>query len=145
MSLLRPGAKRALVERVGPKWIAASYLRWQIRLRAGEHVPDGALESDPDWWAVDLWFFPDDWRRDDLVRQTLLLLIEQADDDLLGNIAAGPLESYISDDPGRIVWIEEQARRSPRFRQALGGVSVSGAVTAETFARLERAANRPLG
>jgi hypothetical protein len=114
-------------------------------MRAGEHVPDDALDWDPDWWAVDLWFFPDDWDRDDLVRETLLLLVDRADDDLLGNVAAGPLENYISDDGGRVAWIEDQARRSARFRQTLGGVWVSLAVTAETLARLERAAGRPLG
>jgi hypothetical protein len=68
---------------------------------------------------------------DDLVRRdpesgwslVLELIAAAADDQILANVAAGPLEDLLSGDPdGFIERVELEARRDPRFRRCLTGV-----------------------
>lgn len=50
-------------------------------------------------------------------------LLRRAPDEILGNIAAGPLEDLVRQHGVVLVdWIEGEARRDSRFRFALGGI-----------------------
>ena len=108
------------------------------------HHSDREREEDADWWAVDLWFSlagKDEGRE----RQMLRLIADLApDDDVLSALGAGPLEDFVTDDEDRLEWIETQAASSEKFRKALANVWARDYVAAENFARLERAAGRPL-
>ncbi|HEY2353340.1 MAG TPA: hypothetical protein VGH79_00385 [Gaiellaceae bacterium] len=110
-----------------------------------EHPDDEG--NDPDWWAVHLMIvMTDDGGPEEPPRTILTLIAEFAEnDDVLGVMGAGPLEAFISDDEGRIRWIEAQAAASENFRKALAAVWVRFDVTPETFARLEGAAGVKLG
>jgi hypothetical protein len=46
----------------------------------------------------------------------------------------------VVDDADRLVWLEEEAKRSERFRHALANVWVWGEVPTEIAARIEAAA-----
>ncbi len=83
------------------------------------------------------------WSDEKRVRDGLLGLIEAADDDGLSVVAADPLEVFVCNDASRLHWIELQARRSERFRQALAEVWV-WELPSDAFSRLERAAGVPL-
>lgn len=77
-------------------------------------------------------------------REVLLSLIEKARDaDELGDVAAGPLEAYLSGDESTLRWAETQARRSERFQLALRRVHVWDLPDA-AFARLDQAAGAVL-
>lgn len=57
----------------------------------------------------------------------ILELTERSNDNLLGMIAAGPLEDLLNEHPDKFIQrIEEQARKSIRFRECLTGVWKSG-------------------
>jgi hypothetical protein len=67
---------------------------------------------------------------DELVRRdpesawslVLELIAAAADDRMLANVAAGPLEDLLSGDPDRFIErVEIEARRDPRFRRCLTG------------------------
>ena len=98
------------------------------------------VECDTTFWAfTDVWDFvreaavADAW---ELVKQ----LIDAADDELLGDVAAGPLEDFLG--ARSEVWIEvveRDARRDPRLREALRGVW-QFRMSNETYARVRRAA-----
>jgi hypothetical protein len=97
------------------------------------------------WWAVDLlWSDPyldDRDRREKLIE----LLIETAPtDEVLAVVAAGPLEDAIYDGDECVSWLEARAATSSRFQKALGTVWIRDQVSAERFARIERAAKRAL-
>jgi len=97
------------------------------------------------WWAVDLmWSDPylhDRNRREEFIE----LLIETApNEDLLGNVAAGPLEDAIYDADEGVSWLEDRAAASTRFKQAPGMVWIWSVVSTERFARIERAAGQAL-
>jgi hypothetical protein len=101
-------------------------------------------KGDRYWWAVDL-MWSDPYLHDRDRREKFIeLLIEAAPDDLLGHAAAGPLEDAIYDADECVSWLEDRAATSPRFKQALGEVWIWDAVSEGRFARIERAAGRPL-
>jgi hypothetical protein len=97
------------------------------------------------WWAVDL-LWSDPYLHDRDRREKLIeLLIETApSDDVIAVVAAGPLEDAIYDGDECVSWLEARAATSPRFQQALGTVWIWNQVSAERFARIERAARRAL-
>lgn len=102
-------------------------------------------EDERYWWAVSLmWsdtYLSERGRREKLIER----LIEVApNDDVLGVAAAGPLEDAIYDSDECVSWLEARATASQRFRQALGEAWIWRAVSPERFARIERAARRPL-
>ena len=111
-----------------------TWLRYHTRPSHPEEPDD-----DPDWWAVELWLSSAWWEDDRRVREGLLRLIEVADGEALSDVAAGPLEVFVSDDPSRLRWIERQAARSEKFRQALTQVW-AWELPSDSFLRLERAA-----
>ena len=102
-------------------------------------------KDDRYWWAVDL-MWSDPYLHDrDRREQFVELLIETApSDDLLGHAAAGPLEDAIYDADECVSWLEDRAAGSARFKQTLGMVWIADQVSAERFARIERAAGQPL-
>ena len=105
-----------VLARLGLDGVAEAWCRY--------HRTPGRDEREPDRWAVELWTAPSWWERRDLVRAGLLALIARAGDDLtLANVAAGPLEDFVrGGDEEDLRWIEQHARRDPRFRRALAGV-----------------------
>ncbi len=65
-------------------------------------------------------------------------ILRAAPDAIIGNIGAGPLEDLVIQHGNSLIdWIEGEARRDPRFRQALAGVWISkGDLFPEVEARL---------
>jgi hypothetical protein len=93
--------------------IADAWCGYQTR----PHI-DGVEDEDPDWWAVELLMdstFESDEAR---VRAVLDLILDRADEEeIFGVFAAGPLEAFVKTyDDDRILWIEERAAASSRFR-----------------------------
>ncbi len=109
------------------------------------HGTDGSHDDDSDWWAVDLLFTTEIFRRPDLYRELLLKLVDHAEEEgVLGNIGAGPLENFVSDDEDDLRWLEAECRQRPKLRLALSNVWCAGYVTEETLERLDAAAGRRL-
>lgn len=116
---------------------------WVRYHHADSHPAD--TYEDPDWWAVELWqdtLTDGDawWAREDRVRGGILAIVDAADDDDVGIIGAAIMEAFISNDAGRLEWLEEQARVSDRFRRSLANVWIGGEVRSDVFLRVERAA-----
>jgi hypothetical protein len=122
---------------VTPEEVAEASWRYNAEKDSpGEH---------PDWWAVSVRMNSDFLARPDLVRAVVLAMIDSApDDNALGYVGASILEDYVSDNEDTVRWIEEQATKSERFRLALQNVWCAKRVSAETFARIERAAGAPM-
>jgi hypothetical protein len=117
-----PGSPKTLppeYERVVEAWFAYERTFW-----AFERVND-LVSNDPD----------PAWR---LIER---LVAQAPDDDVLGAIAAGPLEDFISDHGIHFIdRIERWAARDERFRQCLAGVWQSQTPD-EIWARIEAARN----
>jgi hypothetical protein len=80
----------------------------------------------------------------------ILALVSSAADDDLGYVGAGPVEEFVRRfGAERIEQLETQARRSPKFRAALGRIWLShGDLPPAILERVVRASNgqiRPLG
>ncbi len=133
-ALVDEGRVDELLNLVPVEAVTETWLRYH---RLEQHPADS--DDDPDWWTVELWMSPAWWSEEQRVREGLLRLIEAADGDALSFVAAGPLEVFIADDASRLDWIEQQARRSEKFRRALAQVWVWELPT-DAFARVERAA-----
>ena len=95
----------------------------------------------PDWWA---------WEEvDDIVHHdppaaawtVVLEMVRRAPEELVGDIAAGPLEDLVKRRGVELIdELETAARREPRVRQALGGIWIRwGALPDAIIARLIRA------
>lgn len=78
-------------------------------------------------------------------RTVLATIADAAPDEVLGWAGAGPLEDFIDDDADRLEWVEAQAARSDRFRQALGNVWIRSWASSETVERIEKAAGKTVG
>jgi hypothetical protein len=79
-----------------------------------------------------------------------LALVEAADDRALGYVGAGPLEDFVLQfGQSSITRLEEQARRSPRFRECLSTIYLShGSLPPAILERVVKASNgqiKPLG
>jgi len=119
--------------------VADAWCRYQAR----PHLA-GFEDDDPDWWGVFLLTDPDFWTDELRVRTVIDLLVERATgDEVLGAIGAGPLEDFISDDEHGLVWIEQRAAASDRFREALRHVWI-WRLSPEAFERIELAAGQEL-
>jgi hypothetical protein len=74
----------------------------------------------------------------EVVWRLVLLMIEESPDELLGNIAAGPLEDLLCHNAPRFIErVEERASRDPRFRRCLGGVWGWTGIPKELWPRLQ--------
>jgi hypothetical protein len=105
--------------------------------------PDGEpdWEGDPDGWAAELYFEEDFWDRER--RQEFLVRIAELapNDDVLLFVGAQGLEDWINDDEDCLLWVEEHAAESEKFRKALQNVQVSSTrLRRDSVLRLERAA-----
>jgi hypothetical protein len=127
---------------------ADAWWRYTVRSHAvqseGRPTADDPWDTDPDSWAIQLWFGKAIHEREETVRQFLHLLAERAPaEGELSYLGAGPVEDFVCDDEERLLWIEEEASRSPNFRGALANVW-AWRLPPEIFLRLERAARVPL-
>lgn len=120
-----------IVDRLGVARCCAAWLEAMSSPQLGTH--------ERHWWIVDLLLDLDCWADEALQRLILLALVDGAGDKLLDNVAAGPLEDFLTDDPARLDWMDQQAAQNPRFREALAGVWTSGKSPA-TAARIAAAA-----
>src|SRR6185369_6375083 len=87
------------------------------------YLRHSATGSDDDFWA---------WQRvDEIVRggdldrawEITLLLLRKAPDDLLGYIAAGPLEDFVDGYGDRgLDWAEQACEEDSRLQYALSGI-----------------------
>ena len=128
LSLVESEEFDAVYHRVGIDGVAHAWLDYY---RSSEDARDRL------WWAIQLMFDdPDEQRR----RSLILRLLEHArDDDEVGTVAAGPLESYLSDDPSTLHWMEREAGTNDVFRRALALVN-AWRLQDLSFERVERAA-----
>jgi hypothetical protein len=100
--------------------------------------------GDPDWWAVELLMEPGVAARRDLHRRLLVALVDKAEGDVLAEVGAGPLESFVSDDEDDLTWLEAECSKRPAMRQALSNVWCALDVSSTTLIRLDEAAGAPL-
>jgi hypothetical protein len=113
-------------------------MRCDIAYKNGTTQPD--WDTDPDAWASEIWHEEVLQQREQTVRDYLHVLAERAPAEAdVGYLGAGPIEDFIRDDDDRLLWIEQEARRSSKFRSALANVWVSG-LSPAAFLRVERAA-----
>lgn len=127
-SMLGDDELHLIVERLGIPHVATA---WQAATAALDEGTD-----DLNWWAVNLVIDMDWWADEVLHRAVLLHLVADATTlEQLWSVAAGPLEDFLTDDPDRLDWMEQQAAVNPRFRDALAGVWTSGKSSA-TAARI---------
>jgi hypothetical protein len=90
------------------------------------YAADVADHNAPTWWASSFVMDLDNWADEDRHRSVLLRLIEDADGQSLWDVAAGPLEDFITSDEDRLQWMEYQAAHNPKFKAALAGVWTYG-------------------
>jgi hypothetical protein len=107
-----------------------------------EEAPQPKDHHHPDFWSCSLLFGSAVWRRDDLVRPLILELVEHGPEESLGAVAAGVLESFISDDEDDVVWLEAQCATNQRLRLAVSQVWCASWVSEETMDRLDAASGR---
>ena len=136
--LLDVGANDRLLSLVTPEEVGLAWCRYAGRAVRAAKRPE--WNTDPDGWAAELYYESEFWAAEEFVRSFLVTIADAAPEEALGWVGAGPLEDFISDDPDRLAWIEVQAKRSERFRQALGNVWIESRVTKATFLRVQRAA-----
>jgi hypothetical protein len=110
---------RLIVDRLGLERVAAGWL-------AASSSDEPTADDTPGWWAMDLVMTIEEWADEDLHRAVLLRLVDDATDEQLWHVAAGPLEDFLTDDSTRLDWMEQVAAHDPRFRAALAGVWTSG-------------------
>ncbi|MBA2960521.1 MULTISPECIES: DUF6869 domain-containing protein [Ramlibacter] len=102
----------------------AEIVDWARAYCLAQQDPDLlTFDSHPLWWAVERFMlFSEAGRLEDCWRAILAVLCVTADPDVLGVLAAGPLEDLIeragTDLADRIVW---QAWTDPAFRRLLDG------------------------
>lgn len=76
---------------------------------------------------------------------TLALIAAAPDDQVLANVAAGPLESLISRSPELMIdRVEQQARRDAKFRRCLTGVWGIPSSVRDRLAKLTSSVKDPL-
>ena len=80
-------------------------------------------EDDEDGWAAELYFESPFWANESFVRAFLVTVVDNAPDEVLGWVGAGPLEDFLGEgDEDRLLWLEKHAEESERLRQALRSV-----------------------
>jgi len=121
-----------ITERLGVQRLVDAWL-------AFSKGPDGTY-PDQHWWATSLFDDIERWADEDLHREIVLRFIDTADDQQIWNVAAGPLEDFLTDNDERLTWMEQIAAQNPRFRRALAGVWTDGKEPTTTE-RIGRAAD----
>ena len=119
------------VEEIADAW-------WRCTLSGDERF------DHPDWWAIELWLGTSIYEMKDHGRKVLRALAERAPDGAdLGLLGAGPVEDSIADDEESLRWIENEARRSDNYREALGKIWRHD-LRPDAFLRVEAAAGTEL-
>jgi hypothetical protein len=119
------------VEEIADAW-------WRCTLSGDERF------DHPDWWAIELWLGTSIYEMKDHGRKVLRALAERAPDGAdLGLLGAGPVEDSIADDEESLRWIENEARRSDNYREALGKIWRHD-LRPDAFLRIEAAAGTDL-
>jgi hypothetical protein len=118
--------------------IGADDLRiWVDAYIEAQQDADLLKEGNPHWWAVNR-FMDDDTDPEDCWLAILAILSKGPPANVLGVLAAGPLEDLVEyHGPQFIDRIEVEARRSSAFRDLLSGVWKSS--TPEIWSRIETA------
>ncbi|HEV7526846.1 MAG TPA: hypothetical protein VGP92_17905 [Acidimicrobiia bacterium] len=128
--------------------VAEAWCQYSSRHGRAEPARAGNARMKPEdahWWAIEFVRSSGVTRREGVLRELLVKLVEHApNDEVLGNIGAGPIEDFIVADEARVRWIEEQAESSPAFRQALSIIWIWGHQPQWVCERIERAAGVPL-
>jgi hypothetical protein len=140
--LLDADAIGELLSQVTAEEMALAWCRYASR---SVNIEGGLeWEADEDGWAAEL-YNESEFLQDEAFRRTFLALLpDNAPNDVLGWVGAGPLEDFVSDDADRLAWVEAQAARSERFRRALANVWIRSWASDETVRRIERAAGATL-
>ena len=114
------------------KW-AEAYIRFY-------DTSNGRSGEQSDLWASEL-FMNSESDVSELHWKVINLIIgKSAEQSVIGNLAAGPLEDLINCHGNQVIErIEIESRKNPRFRNLLGGVWKAG--SPEIWYRIERARN----
>jgi hypothetical protein len=112
---------------------------WANAYIAAEELPEKERHDSSYWWAIERFMnMRDSAQADDGWTTILKVLDGQPSQNVIGMLAAGPLEDLIQEWGELFVdRIELEARRNPAFRHLLGGVWESS--TPEVWARIEKA------
>jgi len=99
------------------------WLKAQDSKRLGDGDPEVGAEADANgWWAYETVAYSVHHNPEE-AWPIILRLVELAPDEVLGQIAAGPLEDLLACHPYQVVdRVEAQARTDRRFRRCLSGV-----------------------
>jgi hypothetical protein len=90
-----------------------------------QSAPPHQKEGHPSYWAIDKFMLvlDDSESPEDCFSAILTVLEKEPSDDVLGVLAAGPLEDLLHYHGTEFIdKIEIEARRNPEFRDLLGGV-----------------------
>lgn len=100
-------------------------------------LPISNQDKSPLWWAIERFILPEHLQEaEDAWEAILEVLKRQPPAEVIGMLAAGPLEDLINDwGPTFIDRIETEARKNPAFHHLLGGVWKSS--TPEVWQRIE--------
>jgi hypothetical protein len=111
---------------------------WATAYIEAQQDPDLLKGNHPLWWAVERFInMGSDVSPEDCWLAILEILSRDPPEQILGNLAAGPLEDLIQyHGPEFIEHIELESRRSRSFRHLLGGVWESS--TPEIWARVQK-------
>jgi hypothetical protein len=113
---------------------------WADAYIEGVQDPTRFKDGHPLWWAIER-FMDSDTDGEDIWLVILRILAKAPPEEVLGVLAAGPLEDLIHDRGDAFIdRIELQARQDRAFRQLLNGVWESG--SPEVWARVDRACAR---
>jgi hypothetical protein len=123
--LLDADAIDELLSLVTPEEIGLAWCRYATRVDNRELPESHEWKDDEDGWAAEVYFESEFLDNEKSVRAFLVTVADNAPDEVLGWVGAGPIEDFLAGaDEDRLLWLESQAERSERFRQALRGVAV---------------------
>ena len=123
--LLDAEAVDELLVLVTPEEMGLAWCRYATRVVKKELPEPHQWEDDEDGWAAELYHESSFRANEDYVRAFVVTVADGAPDEVLGLFGAGPLEDFLGDaGEDRLLWIEERAEESQRFRQALRAVGV---------------------
>jgi len=112
---------------------------WASAYLAAESLPADAKHESPQWWAIERFMNLHDREQAEHAWLAILEVLSRSpNQDVVGVLAAGPLEDLVEEwGPEFIDRVELEARRNPAFRYLLGGVWQSS--TNEVWSRIEKA------
>ena len=120
----------------------ADFESWAEAYIACNLDPTHLRDGHPLFWSIERFMTPElPEQAEECWKCILLVLSKRPPDEVLGVLAAGPLEDLIDDHGPRFIdRIETAAWQDPAFRSLLNGVWESS--TPDIWARVERAMNR---